>query len=113
MASGPTLACSRPRRPAPPLATTALKPMAHIGMKTGEGGPATASTKYTFVTVEELTGLITDAGMNVLAKREGREKGCAGTLDPLSSCGRAKWLSFRYTDGACSGNPAPAAGGRC
>lgn len=65
---------------------TALRPhgIFHIGMKTGAGAARDAIDRlYTYVTVPELTGLLTDAGFAVLTTREGREKGCAGTLDPF------------------------------
>ena len=63
---------------------TALKPdgVFHIGMKTGTGEERDSiDRKYTYVTVAELADLISDAGMTVIATREGRDKGCAGTLD--------------------------------
>jgi SAM-dependent methyltransferase len=63
---------------------TALKPAGvfHIGMKTGTGEERDSiDRKYTYVTVAELADLISDAGMTVIATREGRDKGCAGTLD--------------------------------
>ena len=63
----------------------ALKPggVFHIGMKTGEGDLRDRIDRYyTFVTVDELEGLLGDAGFAVLSRREGAERGCAGTLDP-------------------------------
>ena len=63
---------------------TALKPQGilHIGMKTGTGVRRDALDRhYTFVTIRELTDLVTGAGMTVLATREGRDTGCAGTID--------------------------------
>ena len=63
---------------------TALKPAGvfHIGMKTGTGEERDSiDRKYTYVTVTELTDMISEAGMTVIATREGGDKGCAGTLD--------------------------------
>lgn len=56
----------------------------HIGMKTGEGDLRDGIDRfYTLVTVPELTGLVTGAGLTVIATREGEGKGCAGTIDPF------------------------------
>lgn len=56
----------------------------HIGMKTGTGASRDAIERlYTFVTVPELSDLLRDAGFEILATTEGREKGCAGTVDPF------------------------------
>lgn len=63
----------------------ALRPggVFHIGMKTGTGEARDDLGRfYTFVTVDELTGLLNDAGLNVTHRREGAEKGFAGTVDP-------------------------------
>lgn len=56
----------------------------HIGMKIGTGEARDAiDRKYTYVSVPELRGLLEDAGFAVLGIDEGREKGCAGTIDPF------------------------------
>lgn len=56
----------------------------HIGMKTGEGMDRDAiNRRYTYVTVEELKHLITDAGFTVNYTKEGVERGMAGTMDPF------------------------------
>jgi SAM-dependent methyltransferase len=56
----------------------------HIGMKTGTGqGRDRLGRLYTYVTVPELTGLLTAAGFHVTATIEGREVGLAGTDDPF------------------------------
>jgi SAM-dependent methyltransferase len=63
----------------------ALKPggVLHIGMKTGSGeGRDRLGRFYTFVTVQELKGLLNDAGFGVIATHEGSEVGLAGTDDP-------------------------------
>ncbi|MEJ6399275.1 class I SAM-dependent DNA methyltransferase [Yoonia sp. 208BN28-4] len=65
---------------------TALRPSGvfHIGMKVGEGEDRDhIERKYTYVTVTELRGLLEDAGFTILGIDEGREKGCAGTVDPF------------------------------
>ena len=65
---------------------TALKPggVFHIGMKTGEGEARDAIDRfYSYVGVDELAGLLRDAGFAVLATVSGREVGCAGTADPF------------------------------
>lgn len=64
---------------------TALKPggVFHIGMKTGENMERDAlGRRYTFVTEEELTALLTEAGLTPFTRWTGRDKGFAGTLDP-------------------------------
>jgi SAM-dependent methyltransferase len=64
----------------------ALRPggLLHVGMKTGTGAGRDALDRlYTYVTVRELTGLVTDAGFAVTATHEGREVGLAGTDDPF------------------------------
>ena len=59
----------------------------HVGLKTGTGEARDAIDRlYTYVTVEELHGLFTDAGLSVLSTREGSEKGLAGTDDPFVLC---------------------------
>jgi predicted TPR repeat methyltransferase len=66
--------------------TTAMKQggVFHIGMKTGNGIKRDAIERlYTFVTVDELGGLLTDAGLTVIFHKEGVEKGLAGTMDPF------------------------------
>lgn len=56
----------------------------HIGMKTGEGTSRdTLGRAYTYVTVPELTALLTAAGLTVTALREGAEPGLSGTVDPF------------------------------
>ncbi|MCK0096896.1 class I SAM-dependent methyltransferase [Yoonia sp. F2084L] len=56
----------------------------HIGMKTGEGTDRDAiNRRYTYVTVDELKRLITDAGFTVSYTKEGVERGMAGTMDPF------------------------------
>ncbi len=60
------------------------KGILHIGMKTGEGELRDKiDRKYTFVTVPELQGLLETAGFAVIGVEEGREMGCAGTVDPF------------------------------
>lgn len=64
----------------------ALKPggILHIGMKTGTGqGRDSLGRFYTYVTVPELTGLLTSAGFHVTATVEGSQVGLAGTNDPF------------------------------
>jgi len=66
--------------------TTALRPdgLFHIGMKTGSGTTRDSIDRlYTFVTVDELRDLLTEAGLNVTAWREGSGPGLAGTDDPF------------------------------
>ncbi len=54
----------------------------HIGMKTGTGEfRDSIDRRYTYVTVPELRSLFETAGFDVIAVEEGKEKGCAGTLD--------------------------------
>ena len=56
----------------------------HVGMKTGEGARRDGLGRlYTFVTVAELEGLLDAAGFDVIATKEGAEKGLAGTVDPF------------------------------
>ena len=64
----------------------ALKPQGvfHIGMKTGEGAHRDGIDRlYTYVTTEELAGLLSDAGLSVLAVREGEEAGLSGEVAPF------------------------------
>ncbi len=64
----------------------AAKPGAilHIGMKTGTGAARDDLARlYTYVTVEELTDLVTTAGFAVDHLHEGAEAGLAGTVDPF------------------------------
>jgi len=56
----------------------------HIGMKTGDGTDRDAIERlYTYVTVSELSGLLANAGYQVIYTKEGREAGLAGTIDPF------------------------------
>lgn len=64
----------------------ALKPQGvlHIGMKTGEGVKRDAIDRlYTFVTQDELAGLLDAAGLTRIWTRTGKERGMAGALDPF------------------------------
>ncbi len=64
----------------------ALKPggLLHIGMKTGTGEARDMLDRfYTYVSPEELRGLLAGAGFAVLAEDRGHERGLAGTLDPF------------------------------
>lgn len=61
---------------------TALRPSGrfHIGMKLGETTQRDViGRKYTYVTEDELRGLLTDAGFTVTKKTAGRDKGLDGT----------------------------------
>lgn len=67
----------------------ALKPggLLHVGTKTGAGEKRDVLGRfYTFVTVSELHGLMTAAGLRVIATREGSGVGLAGTNDPYVIC---------------------------
>lgn len=56
----------------------------HIGMKTGTGAARDKIDRlYTYVTVDELEGLLTTAGYQVTYVKEGAEAGLAGTIDPF------------------------------
>lgn len=56
----------------------------HVGMKTGDGTVRDGINRlYTFVSVDELKGLLTSAGYAVTFTKEGKERGMAGTLDPF------------------------------
>ncbi len=64
----------------------ALRPagIIHVGMKTGVGTDRDAIDRlYTYVTVNELSNLLSDAGFDVTFTKEGKEKGMAGTMDPF------------------------------
>lgn len=64
----------------------ALKPQGvfHIGMKTGAGSSRDAIARlYTYVSADELTQLLSDAGLRITFQKEGMDKGLAGTLDPF------------------------------
>jgi predicted TPR repeat methyltransferase len=55
----------------------------HLGMKTGAGTTRDAFDRlYTYFAVNELEHLLETAGFTVVFKREGVEKGMAGTADP-------------------------------
>ena len=67
------------------LAAT-LKPggVFHIGMKTGTGELRDSIDRlYTYVTIPELTALLTDAGLTPYATREGAEAGLSGEVAPF------------------------------
>jgi trans-aconitate methyltransferase len=56
----------------------------HVGMKTGTGMDRdTIDRRYTYVSVLELTALLTAAGYTVNFTKEGAERGMAGTIDPF------------------------------
>lgn len=64
---------------------TALRPggIFHIGMKLGTGAHRDGIDRlYTYVSVEELSSLLTEAGFTLSDIDEGAEVGLAGTLDP-------------------------------
>ncbi len=64
----------------------ALRPdgVLHVGMKTGTGAARDAlDRRYTYVTVEELRGLLQRGGLVETYVREGTERGLAGTDDPF------------------------------
>lgn len=64
--------------------TLRSKGVFHIAMKVGTGVERDKIDRlYTYVTVPELQGLLTDAGFDVLDVVEGSEIGCAGTNDPF------------------------------
>jgi trans-aconitate methyltransferase len=55
----------------------------HLGMKTGSGSDRDAIQRlYTYVTVQELENMLQEAGFTIVFKREGKDKGLAGTNDP-------------------------------
>ena len=56
----------------------------HIGMKVGtDTHRDDLGRRYTFVTVDELRGLLETAGFAVTHVREGQEQGLSGTIDPF------------------------------
>ncbi|MDO6591315.1 methyltransferase type 11 [Loktanella sp. D2R18] len=56
----------------------------HIGMKVGAGEKRDQIDRlYTYVTVDGLHALLTDAGFDVIATKQGQEVGMAGTNDPF------------------------------
>lgn len=56
----------------------------HIGMKTGAGQARDKLERfYTYVSVAELRDLLAKAGFDILAAEEGRERGCAGDVEPF------------------------------
>jgi SAM-dependent methyltransferase len=64
----------------------ALKPggILHVGMKTGQGDERDRLDRYyTYVTVQELRHMLTEAGFVVAYTKEGEERGMAGTKDPF------------------------------
>ena len=70
----------------------ALRPggLLHIGMKEGEGEARDGIDRlYTYVNEAELAGLLTDAGLTVLARERGTDTGLSGTTDP--------WIVMRAT----------------
>ncbi|PRY76050.1 methyltransferase family protein [Yoonia maritima] len=63
-----------------------LKPagILHLGMKTGSGTARDAIERlYTYVSIDELKNMLTNAGFAIVFTREGVEKGLAGTADPF------------------------------
>lgn len=55
----------------------------HIALKTGEGTHRDGIDRlYTFLSEDELAGLLTDAGFEIVATDTGCEAGLAGTKDP-------------------------------
>ncbi len=64
----------------------ALRPggLFHLGMKTGEDSRRDhLGRNYTFHTQDQLEAALGDAGLRVLSRTTGREKGFAGTEDPF------------------------------
>lgn len=64
----------------------ALKPkgLFHLALKTGTGEHRDRlDRRYTFVTRDEITTLLTTTGFTLLTSYEGKERGLAGTLDPF------------------------------
>ena len=64
----------------------ALRPggILHLGLKTGTGERRDRlGRRYAFWTPDELEGLLADAGLAPVARREGAEAGLAGTTDPF------------------------------
>lgn len=67
-------------------AAAALKPggLLHLGMKLGtDAGRDGLGRFYTYYTVDELTGLLNDAGFTPHHIREGKDKGLSGSIDPF------------------------------
>lgn len=65
---------------------TALKPQGlfHLALKTGTGEHRDSlDRRYTFVTRDEITSLLTATGFTLSTTHEGKERGLAGTLDPF------------------------------
>ncbi len=63
----------------------ALKPggICHVGMKTGQGTTRdTLGRRYTYVTGTELTGLLTGAGLEPIARWTGTDAGLDGKMSP-------------------------------
>ena len=59
----------------------------HVALKSGEGVKRDAIDRlYTFLTVQELQNLLTDAGLRVNYTAEGMDKALAGTDDPWVLC---------------------------
>ena len=59
----------------------------HIGMKTGAGEARDLIDRlYTYVGVAELQELLTTAGFQLLATREGVDTGLSGSIDPFVIC---------------------------
>ena len=64
----------------------ALRPdgIFHIGMKTGTGAKRdTIDRLYTYVTTDELNGLLTDAGLTIIDTRTGETTGLDGVVAPF------------------------------
>lgn len=67
-------------------AARALKPggILHLGLKTGHGAGRDALGRYyTYHTLDELTLLLQDAGLDPIRHRTGETRGLAGTTDPF------------------------------
>ncbi|MGK7651557.1 class I SAM-dependent DNA methyltransferase [Roseovarius sp. B08] len=76
---------------------TALRPggLFHIGMKTGEGSQRDRIGRlYTYVTEDELTGLLQEAGLTPFETRTGADAGLDGTVAPWVTI-----LARKTTDG--------------
>ncbi len=64
----------------------ALKPggVFHIGMKLGQDAARDGLGRfYTYYSEDELVGLVSDHGFEVIKSHKGEERGLAGTLDPF------------------------------
>ena len=56
----------------------------HIGMKLGEDAARDGIGRfYTYYSEDELVGLLSEHGFEVINSRKGEERGLAGTLDPF------------------------------